>query len=151
MKRLEIKRTHPENPDFISLIELLNLELWERNEDRQQVYVSHNILEKGTKCLVAYVNGVAVASGAIRMLDNKRVEIKRMFVIREYRGKGYSKEILNELEIWSKELGYSEFVLETGINHPEAISLYEKSGYRRIKNYGPYKNLPESICMGKIL
>ena len=40
-------------------------------------------------------------------------------------------------------------VLETGIHQQEAIHLYRKSGYLVIENYGPYKNMPESICMQK--
>jgi ribosomal protein S18 acetylase RimI-like enzyme len=39
----------------------------------------------------------------------------------------------------------------SGVNQPEAIALYEKAGYRRIENYGPYANNEESICMGKSL
>ncbi|MCD8175986.1 MAG: GNAT family N-acetyltransferase [Tannerellaceae bacterium] len=47
--------------------------------------------------------------------------------------------------------GFTSVVLETGINQPEAIRLYEKNGYIRIANYGPYINQPDSVCMKKIL
>jgi hypothetical protein len=42
-------------------------------------------------------------------------------------------------------------VLETGIKQNEAMHLYRKSGYIVIENYGPYKNMPESVCMQKRL
>ncbi|HTY90302.1 MAG TPA: hypothetical protein VMC84_03925 [Methanocella sp.] len=42
-------------------------------------------------------------------------------------------------------------ILEKGIGQPEAIALYENSRYRRIDNYGPYANDPESIHMAKEL
>jgi hypothetical protein len=41
-------------------------------------------------------------------------------------------------------------ILKTGIVQPEAIEFYEKSGYRRIENYGPYVNDLDSICMRKV-
>jgi putative acetyltransferase len=41
--------------------------------------------------------------------------------------------------------------LETGINNPEAISLYKKLGYEQIANYEPYVNNKDNICMGKDL
>jgi GNAT superfamily N-acetyltransferase len=59
--------------------------------------------------------------------------------------------VLAELEAWAGEEGCSRAILETGMPHFEAISLYKKSGYRIIENYGPYKNLPNSVCMEKML
>jgi hypothetical protein len=40
-------------------------------------------------------------------------------------------------------------ILETGVNQPEAIAAYEKSGYVRIPNFYPYEEVRESICMQK--
>ncbi len=146
---IHIKRVTPNDPEFVSLIDLLNLELWERNPGRQQEYVAHNILAPDNRALVLTANNVPVASGAFRNLGGNTAEIKRMFVKKEYRGKGISKLVLLELETWAKEEGITSTLLETGLNHPEAIGLYKKSGYQRIKNYGPYSDMPESICMGK--
>ncbi|NQU87863.1 MAG: GNAT family N-acetyltransferase [Mariniphaga sp.] len=143
-----IKRTFPNDPQFTSLIEFLNKELWERNPVRQGEYESHNLLDPETSCVIAFDDKKPIATGAFRILKDDKAEIKRMYVLPEYRGKGISKLVLSELETWAKEQELSTAVLETGLNHPEAISLYQKSGYRKIKNYGPYKILPESICMG---
>ena len=74
-----------------------------------------------------------------------------MFVKPEFRGKGISKFVLKELESWGSQLGYSKSVLETGTKQLEAIGLYTKSGYSRIDNYGPYVNMPYSVCMQKNL
>jgi len=41
--------------------------------------------------------------------------------------------------------------LETGINQPEAMSLYEKSGFKRIPNYPPYVGVESSFCFEKVL
>ena len=59
--------------------------------------------------------------------------------------------ILHELETWAKELGYEKCYLETGIKMPEAIKLYEKSGYSLIPNYGQYIGVETSRCFEKQL
>ena len=42
-------------------------------------------------------------------------------------------------------------VLETGDKQPEAIALYESSGYARIAGFGHYRGSPLSRCFGKRL
>ena len=74
-----------------------------------------------------------------------------MFVPESHRNKGIASEILQALEIWSKELGYKKCILETGKKQPEAIRLYEKNQYVIIPNYGPYENVENSICFEKEL
>jgi hypothetical protein len=48
-------------------------------------------------------------------------------------------------------MGATRIVLETGQVQPEAISLYETSGYERIDGYGFYKCAPLSISFAKKL
>jgi ribosomal protein S18 acetylase RimI-like enzyme len=72
-----------------------------------------------------------------------------MFVHRDFRGKGIASKILKELEVWSDELNYTNSVLETGKNNPEAIALYRKSGFEIILNYGQYEDIEDSVCLKK--
>ncbi len=72
------------------------------------------------------------------MAEAGKAEIKRMFVLPEWRGRGVAKTILHELEIWAASEGYQEAVLETGNGQPEAVSLYGRCGYGIISNFGPY-------------
>lgn len=74
-----------------------------------------------------------------------------MYVKESLRGRGIASEILVQLEDWAKESGFSECVLETGEKQPEAIALYNKSGYIRIPNYGQYATVITSVCMKKKL
>jgi hypothetical protein len=59
--------------------------------------------------------------------------------------------VLQALENWSLELGHPIAILETGKGQPEAIGLYNKSGYQVIDNYGPYIGFENSVCMKKVL
>ena len=74
-----------------------------------------------------------------------------MYVQPDRRGAGVASKILSELETWAGEEGYTQSILETGINQPEAIALYSRAGYSLMPNYPPYVGVMESICMQKTL
>ncbi|MGE5805770.1 MAG: GNAT family N-acetyltransferase [Ignavibacteria bacterium] len=99
--------------------------------------------------IVSDENDNPAGCGALKYFDPFTIEIKRMYVRKIFRGKGLSKLILQELERKAKEMNYSRIVLETGVRQPEAVNLYEKSGYRRIEAYGKYADDPESLCYVK--
>ncbi|MGE5795510.1 MAG: GNAT family N-acetyltransferase, partial [Ignavibacteria bacterium] len=77
------------------------------------------------------------------------MEVKRMYTIPEYRGKGIATRVLIELERWALELSYSKCILETGKKQPEAIALYKKNGYKLISNFGQYEGAENSVCFEK--
>ncbi len=101
--------------------------------------------------LVARDNGRAVGCGAIRLLDADTAEVKRMYVEPEQRGKGVGRAVLAQLEAAANELGARRLVLETGINSPEALALYRRTGFRQIECWGEYLTSPSSVCMEKSL
>jgi putative acetyltransferase len=57
------------------------------------------------------------------------VEIRKMYLLRAYRGKGLGRYILGELEKSIKSRGFQEIWIETASVLKEAVQLYEKSGY----------------------
>jgi GNAT superfamily N-acetyltransferase len=74
-----------------------------------------------------------------------------MFTPSNLRGRGIASMVLSELEKWTRELGYTKCLLETGKRQPEAIALYIKNGYKLISNYGQYEKIENSVCFEKIL
>jgi GNAT superfamily N-acetyltransferase len=86
--------------------------------------------------LVGFVGAEPVASGGFRRHDDDAAEIKRMYVVEDRRGVGYARRLLAELETRVALAGYRRIVLETGLRQPEAIALYESSGYRPIPDFG---------------
>jgi len=101
--------------------------------------------------VVAYQNDLPVGCGAIKAYEEKVMEVKRMFVPEEQRGRGIASLVLQALEKWAKELGYTKCILETGEKQPEAIALYKKNHYRQIRNYGQYADVTTSVCFEKLL
>ncbi|HNR19631.1 MAG: GNAT family N-acetyltransferase [Bacteroidetes bacterium] len=148
---LNIKRTDSANPDFQSLVKKLDAELAQRDGAEHSFFAQFNKIENIKHAVVFYEGNVIVACGAIKQYDTETMEVKRMYVLPERRGKGIASSVLKELEIWTKESGCSKCILETGKRQPEAISLYKKNNYVVIPNYGQYKNIDNSVCFQKEL
>jgi len=147
----KIKRTNSDDPDFQNLVHQLDEDLAIRNGDQHSFYSQFNKIDAIKNAVVYYDTGTAVGCGAFKEFDNKTVEIKRMFVRPDFRGKGIAEAILSELELWATEINYTESVLETGKTNPEALNLYQKSGYKITPNFGQYINIENSVCMKKLI
>ena len=101
--------------------------------------------------VVARIDGRAVGCGAVRLLDEGTVEVKRMYVDPGVRGQGVAKQILSHLEGAGRELGAQRAVLETGIYQDEAIGLYRGAGYSHVDCWGEYATSPSSVCYEKAI
>ena len=119
--------------------------------------------------VVAYIGGEPVGCGAVRRLVEDSAgrlvpglpefpggatavgEIKRMYTAPAARRRGVSRALLARLETEAVRLGYRRLQLETGDRQPEAISLYESAGYRRIPTYGQYEGDELSVCFARDL
>jgi RimJ/RimL family protein N-acetyltransferase len=148
---LRFEKVENRHPDFQRMVCQLDLELAERDGDAHGFYHQYNSTQNLKHCLLAYQGNQAVACGAFKAFDTKTIEIKRMYTLMEFRGKGFAGKLLQQLESWAATLGYSHAVLETGKRQPEAIARYTKSGYATIPNYGPYKSVSNSICFKKAI
>ena len=146
-----LKRTTTADPHFQFLVSRLDHELWDELNEDQATYDPFNKVPDIKTALLIYINEEPAACGCFKEFDAETVEIKRMFVQKNYRGLGLSKKILHELEQWAIEDKYSQALLETSIHFQTARRLYETSGYSIIPNYPPYVGLAESVCMKKPL
>ncbi|WP_433946885.1 GNAT family N-acetyltransferase [Paenibacillus sp. SN-8-1] len=99
--------------------------------------------------VLALWNGKAVGCGATRPLNQEVTELKRFYVKEEYRGRGIASSMLEKLEQQARKDGYRRIRLQTGINQPEAIALYEKYGYESISTFGEYTQTEVSVCYEK--
>lgn len=139
-----------DSPDFAVLASALDAELEDRypglGEDgppsTQDLLVA----------VVAYRGATPVGCGALRELEHGVGEVKRMFVLPEARGAGVARRMLEALEAQGWAFGYSALRLGTGVRQPEAIALYESSGYRPIALFGEYEEGGElCACYEKAL
>lgn len=144
-------RTNSDHADFVALVKLLDADLAQRDGKEHFFYAQYNKIDMIKHAVVAYENDNLVGCGAIKEFASDTMEVKRMYTVPEYRGKGTAKGILAELEKWAGEMSYTKCILETGKRQPEAIALYTKSGYTPIPNYGQYVGVENSVCFEKRL
>jgi len=148
---IEIKRTSSSETDFQHLVSELDGELSKRNGETNEFFAQYNKIDQIKHVIIATIDDKPVGCGAMKAYDSDTMEIKRMFVPIEMRGKGIAVHILKNLEKWAKEMNYSKCILETGNKMLEAIRLYEKSNYKVVPNYGQYNGIEDSICFEKHL
>ncbi|OCA77653.1 GNAT family acetyltransferase [Chryseobacterium contaminans] len=148
---MTIQRTDSNSSDFKELVKSLDANLAEHNGDDDAFFAQFNKIDMIKNCIVAYIDQTPAACGAFKELTEDTVEIKRMFTNPEFRKRGLGSSIVKELENWAKELGYQKAVLETSKDLTNAISVYEKSGFQRIPNYGQYIGVDSSVCFEKYL
>jgi GNAT superfamily N-acetyltransferase len=146
-----LKRTSNTETDFKKLISKLDKYLSIVNGEQDAFYAPNNVLDPLDTAVIAYYNNKPVGCGCFKRYDEDSVEIKRMYVDPDLRGRGIASTILNELEKWAKENGFNYTVLETGLKLDDANALYRKQGYEVIENYGQYAGITSSVCMKKTL
>lgn len=104
-----------------------------------------------TDVILAFAGSVPIACIALRPFDKDTAEIKRMYVIPEMRNSGIGTKLIEKITAVALGKGCKFLVLETNEKLPDAKRLYEKMGFAKIKSYGPYDDLEETLCMGKKL
>ncbi|MBI3712818.1 MAG: GNAT family N-acetyltransferase [Burkholderiales bacterium] len=148
---ITLKRTNPQDPDFQNLVVKLDHYLSIIDGEEHLFYKQFNKTDELKFAVVAYLDDHAVGCGAIKPYAENTMEVKRMFVDGEVRGKGIATLVLQELERWAKELAIHACVLETGAKQADAVRLYQKNGYHFTPNYGQYQGVESSVCFEKKL
>ena len=148
---MDYVRTDGKNEDFIENCRLLDMDLDRRvgRQIKREKYQKFNQLDEIREAIVVYDHGRAVGGGAIRRYDDENIELKRVFVHNEYQGQGIWSRLVSLLIEWAAELGYRRMILETGELLAESCAVYKKLGFAVIPNYGPYADMPESLCMAR--
>lgn len=98
---------------------------------------------------LAYAGSNPVGCGAYRPFDDQSAEVKRMFS-REP-GRGIGAALLDRIEADAKADGYRMLKLSTRLVNAGAIAFYERHGFIRIANFGPYRGRDRSVCYEKPL
>ncbi len=110
-------------------------------------FIPYNLSESISDVLLAYMDGVAVGCAGLKKYNDSDVEIKRVWVEPDYRGRHIATELMDRIEDKAREMGFKRAVLQTRPVMEDAVGLYEKRGYELIGNYPPYDKLEGAICM----
>ncbi len=154
-----VERLPITHPDADLLVEEVQGEYVARYGGRDETPIDPTYFDEPQGAFfVGYLDDRPVATGAWRRrtdvtVDGSSVtaEVKRMYVVPRARGLGLARAMLAHLEETAQAAGAEVMVLETGARQPEAIALYESSGYLPIPGFGFYRDSPISRCMARSL
>jgi GNAT superfamily N-acetyltransferase len=149
-----IKRCDILSPVARELITALNAELSSQYPEEGATHFRldpEEVAEGNGAFLVVFCDGKPIGCGAVRRIEERSGELKRMYVCPEARGLGVGKALLEALETEARSLGLTRLLLETGTRQTGAMGLYRQAGFSNIAPYGEYINSPLSICLAKEL
>ena len=140
---VDIRAVDPETAEARTAIDLYFAELDRRFPDGfDPGPASYHDMSagQGGAFVLATSEGEPVACGGVRDLGDGVGEIKRMWVHPGWRGAGLGSRLLRALEDACRALGHTTVRLDTNRTLVEAVSMYERSGYRHIERYNdnPY-------------
>lgn len=98
--------------------------------------VEQHYMQNG--CFWCMIDGdKIIGTVAVRIIDieNKVVELKRMFVLPEYQGNGYGRLLLDHAIAYAKDQQYNKLCLDTRKQFSAAQHLYRTIGFKEIEKY----------------
>lgn len=85
--------------------------------------------------LVAVQEDRIIGTGAIRRLDDGTAELRRMWLLPEYHGRGIGFRLASTLLEFARSAGYHHVRLSTSAVQTRAIGFYERLGFYPIQRY----------------
>jgi putative acetyltransferase len=97
--------------------------------------VQSNYFEAGGMFLVVLNGEQVIGSGALRRLDGKTAELKRMWLLESYHGQGIGYRLITQLIDFARINGYARVRLQTSPQQVRALSFYREVGFYEIPCY----------------
>ena len=95
--------------------------------------IQKNYFENGGIFLVMENEVAIIGTGAIRQLEDKTCELKRLWLSTEYHGQKLGYRMLQELLSFAREKGYEKMRLETDpVYQKRAVQFYKRLGFYEI-------------------
>jgi GNAT superfamily N-acetyltransferase len=103
--------------------------------------------------MIAWRDGLPIGCAGWRShgTSDDVAELKRLYVAPSARGTGVASALLVAVQEAARSEGRTRMILECGDQQPEAIALYEKSGFERIDDFGFYRGYPDVRSYGRDL
>lgn len=95
----------------------------------------------------AHAGGRLVGVGGVELQDPGIGELKRFFVLPEYRGTGVADALIIALIEYATDDGIAVLRLETGDKQQSAIAFYRRHGFVAVPCFAPYLQSATSLCM----
>lgn len=147
------------HPDAGYLVERVQEEYVVRYGSRDETPLTATMFDPPDgSFFVGYVHDLPVATGAWRIRpdierlgSDRTAEVKRMYVVPEWRRRGLARLVLAHIEATAGAAGADTMILETGTSQPEGMALYTAAGYALVEPFGHYRHSPLNRCYARRL
>jgi ribosomal protein S18 acetylase RimI-like enzyme len=120
---------------FLEYAESLNFNLCFQNFEKEVAGLPGEYAEPDGRLLLLYCGYEPVGCVALRKVVDKISEMKRLYVMPKYRGKGLGKMLALEVIRQAQEISYERMKLDTVPTMKEAIDLYKQIGFTEASAY----------------
>jgi len=104
-------------------------------DDIQKTYFENN----GTFLVMVHEDRI-IGTGAIKRMDGEICELKRLWFLKEFRGKGLGYQMTQELLAFARSVGYQRVRLETDPEaQSRALNFYKRLGFYEIPQYSQHQ------------
>lgn len=148
---MEIKFVDAENADLLMLAAKLDEYYFEIVGEVHKRYAKYNDPHLFGCRAVVYIDGKAAGCGCWKRIDERSVEVKRIYVLPEYRRQGVASAVIGAVERDAAQHGYTHAILETARTTADSAALYLKLGYRVMPYYGSPAGADNCLCFEKEL
>ena len=102
-------------------------------EGRHRVYL--NIDENFDHFWCMLEGKSIIGTAALKRRDEKRCELKSLYLLKKYQGRGFGKKLLDTVLKRAREEGFAEMYLDTLKSSERAVALYKKNGFVVTERY----------------
>lgn len=132
-----------EAPQFRSYLQL-------QNYDEEIAHLEYKYGPPAGRLYLALVNGEPAGCIALRPLEGRRCEMKRLYVRPAFRGYGLGRLLTERILADARAIGYGEVLLDTFPFLHQALTMYRHMGFREIGRYND-SPLEETMFLGLTL
>ena len=125
----------------------LEIDLCFQNFEKELAGLPGDYAQPAGRLLLAYEESQLAGCVALRKIDERICEMKRLFLRAEFRGHGLGRRLIETIIREAKQIGYERMRLDTlPPKMNDAIGLYRSYGFKEIASY--YDNpVPGAIFM----
>ncbi|MDR2097769.1 MAG: GNAT family N-acetyltransferase [Spirochaetaceae bacterium] len=135
-KKLETKEEISMAKELImEYVKWLNMDLTFQDIDNELRNFPSKYKSPDGEFIIAKENNIIIGCVAIKKLENKICEMKRLFVKDEYKMKSVGKKLVEKIIEEAKLKNYEKIRLDTLNTMEAALKLYYKNGFYEIEPY----------------
>ena len=146
---MELKIVDKDSKDFLMLADKLDEYYFEIVGPVQALYAEVNKPYNMNGLCVVYEDGAPIGCGAWKQIDETTAEIKRIYVLPQFRRQGAATALIRALEEHVATTGRNKLILETAVDTTGSHGLYLSLGYQIRNYYGSPAGAANCLCFEK--